>query len=90
MAVPMSIPADTLGLLTKEVARILNTEVADSGVPLVELGVDSINVVELMLFCDQLYGSLDTAALAIDEFTTLQTLDEQMRSAALRARATER
>jgi acyl carrier protein len=69
----------SLELLRKEVARILNTEVPSSDVQLAELGVDSLNVVELLLFCDQLYGSVDMERLDIGQFTTLQTLDEQLR-----------
>jgi len=76
-----STPTNSLELLTKEVARILNTEAVSNGIPLAELGVDSMNIVELMLFCDQLYGTMDMESIHIDQFTTLQTLDEQMRRA---------
>jgi|KBSMisStaDraftv2_1062788.scaffolds.fasta_scaffold31116_3 acyl carrier protein len=69
----------TLELLKNEVARILNVEVPSSDVPLAEIGVDSLNVVELLLFCDQLYGSVDMDSLDIGHFTTLKSLDEQLR-----------
>lgn len=82
MSISVSIPGNSLELLSKEVARILNTEKADNTVPLAELGVDSMNIVELMLFCDQLYGSVDMESLEINQFTTLRTLDEQMRRTA--------
>ena len=82
MRISASIPSNSLELLSKEVARILNTENADNTVPLAELGVDSMNIVELMLFCDQLYGSVDMESLEINQFTTLRTLDEQMRRTA--------
>jgi acyl carrier protein len=77
----------TLELLQKEVARILNTETADTTIPLAELGVDSLNVVELLLFCDQLYGSVDMDRLEIGQFTTLESLDEQLRREAERSSA---
>jgi hypothetical protein len=35
--------------------------------------------VELLLFCDQLYGSIEMDRLDIGQFTTLQSLDEQLR-----------
>ncbi len=77
----------TLEMLQKEVARILNTETADTTIPLAELGVDSLNVVELLLFCDQLYGAVDMDRLEIGQFTTLESLDEQLRSEAERSGA---
>jgi acyl carrier protein len=70
---------NSLELLRKEVARILHTETPESDVPLAELGIDSLNVVELLLFCDQLYGSIEMDRLDIGQFTTLQSLDEQLR-----------
>jgi len=77
----MSTPenVNSLELLRKEVARILHTGIPESDVPLAELGIDSLNVVELLLFCDQLYGSIEMDRLDIGQFTTLQSLDEQLR-----------
>jgi acyl carrier protein len=75
---------NSLELLRKEVARILHTEIPASDVPLAELGIDSLNVVELLLFCDQLYGSIEMGRLDIGQFTTLQSLDEQLRREAAR------
>jgi acyl carrier protein len=75
---------NSLELLRKEVARILHTQIPESDVPLAELGIDSLNVVELLLFCDQLYGSVEMDRLDIGQFTTLQSLDEQLRREAAR------
>jgi acyl carrier protein len=77
----------SLVLLSKEVARILNTESVEATVPLAELGIDSLNIVELLLFCDQLYGAVDMDSLEINEFSTLQSLDEQLRHKAAAAAA---
>jgi acyl carrier protein len=74
---------NSLELLRKEVARILHTEIPESDVPLAELGIDSLNLVELLLFCDQLYGSVEMDRLDIGQFTTLQSLDEQLRREAV-------
>ena len=72
--------ANTLELLTSEVAKIAELENVDPDIGLNELGVDSLKLVELVLVCDQLYAiSLDPERLEINEFTTLRDLDRQMR-----------
>ncbi len=72
--------ANTLELLTAEVAKIAELENVDPDIGLNELGVDSLKLVELVLVCDQLYAiSLDPERLEINEFTTLRDLDRQMR-----------
>ncbi|MBA2674455.1 acyl carrier protein [Ramlibacter sp.] len=75
-----------LELLAVEVARILNVETVDVDTPMGELGVDSLNVVELVLVCEQLYtGSVDPERLSIDQYTSLRELDAQLTEAAVTA-----
>jgi acyl carrier protein len=69
---------NTLELLRKEAAKILNIETVDANVGLGELGIDSLNVVELIVFCEQLYGSIDPEQLNITQYTTLEQLDVQL------------
>lgn len=76
---------DTLVLLKKEVAKILNSEAVDVNVGIGELGIDSLNVVELMVFCEQLYGAIEPERLNIGQYTTLQDLDSQLRTQAATA-----
>lgn len=72
-----------LDLLAIEVARILNVDSVDVDTPMGELGVDSLNVVELVLVCEQLYsGSVDPERLSIDQYTSLRELDTQLAEAA--------
>ncbi|AVG16759.1 MULTISPECIES: acyl carrier protein [Chromobacteriaceae] len=74
----MSETINTLEMLRKETAKILNVETVDTHVGLGELGIDSLNVVELIVFCEQLYGSIDPEQLNITQFTTLEQLDAQL------------
>lgn len=77
----MSDPAK-LDLLAAEVARILNADSVDVDTPMGELGVDSLNVVELVLVCEQLYtDSVDPERLQIDQYTSLRELDAQLAGA---------
>ncbi|HWX01892.1 acyl carrier protein [Collimonas sp.] len=74
----MTTAINTLELLRKEAAKILNIESVESNVGLGELGIDSLNVVELIVFCEQLYGSIDPEQLNITQYTTLEQLDAQL------------
>ena len=65
--------------LQTEVAQMLNKEQIDADTPLGELGVDSLNVVEVILICEQIYTDVsDPEALIFDEFTTLRDMDAQL------------
>lgn len=47
----MSTPAaETLPLLAREVAKILHVETVETNVGIGELGIDSLNIVELIVF----------------------------------------
>ena len=71
---------DTLAMLKKEVAKIINADSVDANIGIGELGIDSLNIVELIVFCEQLYGSVDPERLDINEYTTLEDLDRQLRA----------
>ncbi|HEV3105689.1 MAG TPA: acyl carrier protein [Trinickia sp.] len=75
-----AMPENALEILAREVAKILNIESVETNVGIGELGIDSLNVVELIVFCEQLYGSVDPEALAITQYTTLEQLDGQLRA----------
>lgn len=68
----------TLELLSREVGKIIGQGPAPTDVGLTELGVDSLNVVELVVFCEQLYGAFDPEQLDLGGFTTLADLDGQL------------
>jgi acyl carrier protein len=73
---------NTLEILAREVGKITGAGVAPTDVSLSELGVDSLNVIELIVFCEQLYGSFDPEKIELGAFTTLADLDRQLFSLA--------
>ncbi|WP_394843520.1 acyl carrier protein [Pendulispora brunnea] len=73
-------PANALEILSREIAKILSVDSVDTNVGIGELGIDSMNVVELIVFCEQLYGSIDPETLNITQYTTLENLDQQLRA----------
>jgi acyl carrier protein len=82
----MSTPAaDTLSLLAREVSKILHVESVETNVGIGELGIDSLNIIELIVFCEQLYGSVDPESLNITQYTTLESLDSELRTSAAAA-----
>ena len=65
--------------LMNEVAELLNKDQVSADVSMMELGVDSMNVVELIMICEEIYPDLvDPDSLEFDEFTTLRQLDERL------------
>ena len=72
-------PGQNLPELKAQVAEMLNKEDVDADVSLAELGVDSLNIVEVILIVEQLYPDVtDPDALTFDEHTTLSQMDEQL------------
>ena len=68
-----------LQLLADDVARIVNSKSVDLDAGLGELGIDSLNVVELMLACEQIYqADVSPEDLTIDQYTSLRELDRQL------------
>jgi acyl carrier protein len=74
----MNAHPSTLDLLAREVGKITGSGSAPTDASLAELGVDSLNVVELIVFCEQLYGSFDPSRIEMSAFTTLAALDAQL------------
>ena len=65
--------------LLSQMAIMLNKDELDPDTPLGELGVDSLNIVEVILICEQLYQDvMDPEALTFDEFTTIRDMDNQL------------
>lgn len=70
---------ERIELLCREVARILEQEVADPNTPILRLSIDSINLVEVLIVCEQLYGvEIDLTDLEVDEKTTIRQLCGQL------------
>lgn len=68
-----------LALLISETQKVLEREHIDADASLLDLGVDSMNIVELIMVCEQVYdGDIDPDALELDEYTTLRELDERL------------
>ncbi|WOB47927.1 phosphopantetheine-binding protein [Xanthomonas hydrangeae] len=68
----------TLELLARELEKITDSERCPVDVSLTELGVDSINIIEMIVFCESLYGAFDPEKIEINNFTTLEGLDRQL------------
>lgn len=65
--------------LINETKTILGRDQVDADSSLLDLGVDSMNIVELIMVCEQVYeGGIDPDALELDEYTTLRELDERL------------
>ena len=69
----------TLAQLTEGIKTMLSLDEVDIDIPLAQLGVDSLNVVEMIIICQQVYtGVVNYDDISIDETTTLREIDEQM------------
>lgn len=65
--------------LCAEVAKILKVSTVDADCPLGQLGIDSLNVVELILACQLIYpNAMDFDDLSFDEHTTLREIDSRI------------
>jgi hypothetical protein len=71
----------TLAALLRDVAEILNVETVDPDLGLTELGIDSLNAVELVLVCDRVYPGANAESLTISQYTSLRDIDKQLRHA---------
>lgn len=75
----MSAANTKLNELLKEVSSLLNVDSLDPDSTLLDLGVDSMNVVELIMICEQLYPEVvDPDSMEFDEYTTLRELDNKL------------
>jgi hypothetical protein len=69
----------TLVQLSDGVKAMLALDEIDLDVPLSQIGVDSMNVVEMIIICQQVYSNvLNYDDVNIDENTTLREIDQQM------------
>lgn len=72
---------DTLLMFTNEMKALLQLKVIDIDAPMSLLGVDSLNIVEMIVICQQLYTHvLNYEDIQIDENTTIRELDAQLNS----------
>ncbi len=72
---------NTLQRLCQEVATILNAEQVDPDAPLGQLGIDSLNVVELILVTQSIYTNVaDYEEYDFNGDSTLRNIDAHMRS----------
>jgi hypothetical protein len=71
----------TLDQLSHGIREMLALEEVDVDLPLSQIGIDSLNVVEMIILCQQVYtGVVNYDDISIDETTTLREVDEQMTS----------
>jgi acyl carrier protein len=71
----------TIEELAQGIKEMLALESVDLDLPLSQVGIDSLNVVELILICQQVYVNVfNFDEIDIDENTTLREIDEQMLS----------
>lgn len=69
----------TLDRLERTTAEVLRLECVDPDTGIVELGLDSVRVIELILLLEQVYGtSIQPERLSVDQSTTLRDIDRQM------------
>lgn len=74
----------SLEQLCEEVAKILKTDSVNADCPLGQLGIDSLNVVELILACQMIYPNvMDFDDLLFDENSTLREIDVCMLESSL-------
>ena len=71
----------TLDQLSCGIREMLALDEVDVDLPLSQIGIDSLNVVEMIILCQQVYsGVVNYDDIGIDETTTLREVDEQMTS----------
>jgi acyl carrier protein len=78
---------DLLTQLMNVTAEALKADTVDPNVPLPELGIDSLNIVEVIIACEEIYGEfrIDPSNLEFDEMTSLLDMHRQMISFPLAA-----
>lgn len=67
-----------------EMEKLLALQNIDVDAPMAQLGVDSMNIVEMVIICQQIYTQVaNYEDINIDENTTIRELDEQMQALSL-------
>jgi acyl carrier protein len=71
---------ELLAELVKVTAEALKVDSVDPSVPLAEIGIDSLNIVEVIIACEEIYGEfqIDPSKLEFDELTSLVDMHNQM------------
>lgn len=69
----------TLEQLSHGIKEMLALDEVNVDVPLSQIGIDSLNVVEMIIICQQVYTNVvNYEDINIDETTTVREIDEQM------------
>lgn len=76
----------TLEQFSNEMKTMLGLKEIDVDTPMSQLGVDSLNIVEMVIICQQVYTQVaNYEDIDIDESTTIRELDEQLTALSLTA-----
>lgn len=76
-----AIVSTTLNQLRDGVKEILGLDEVNVDVPMSQIGIDSLNVVEMIIVCQQVYTNVvNYEDISIDETTTLREINEQMQA----------
>ena len=71
--------SDSLTRFTEEMRKMLGVKTIDIDAPMAQLGVDSLNIVEMVIICQQIYTNVTNYEdIDIDENTTIRELDAQL------------
>lgn len=71
--------SNTLNEFSDDMMKMLGVKSIDVDTPLSQLGVDSLNIVEMVVICQQIYTQVTNYQdIQIDENTTLRELDAQL------------
>lgn len=73
--------SETLDRFSEEMKKMLGIKTIDIDAPMSQLGVDSLNIVEMVIICQQIYTNVSNYEdIDIDENTTIRELDAQLNS----------
>ena len=83
MSTPNTKPVEhpeMLAELIKVTAEALQADSVDPNGPLAEIGIDSLNIVEVIIACEDIYADfqIDPSKLEFDEMTSLMDMHTQM------------
>jgi acyl carrier protein len=71
--------SDNLNQFSEHMMKMLGVKSIDVDAPMSQLGVDSLNIVEMVVICQQIYTNVTNYQdIQIDENTTLRELDAQL------------
>jgi acyl carrier protein len=76
---PVDDSVDLRDALLANVRAILQVGFIDPEAPLLELGVDSVNIVEIMMSCEAIFGvNVLESDIVFDQHTTIQSLGDEL------------